>query len=145
MKPMRVIVTGSRDWADRTAVWGALDHIAEAARTIGAKLIVAHGCAEGADKLADEWCRNRRRQGWPVEAQRFPADWRKHGRARAGHIRNAAMVKPGADACLAFINPCKKRSCAESEPHGSHGTEGCVRLAEGADIPVQPIERFEVA
>lgn len=54
MKPMRVIVTGSRDWADRTAVWGALDHIAEAARTIGAKLIVAHGCAEGADQLADE-------------------------------------------------------------------------------------------
>lgn len=53
------------------------------------------------------------------------------------------MVKPGADACLAFINPCKKRNCAKAEPHGSHGTEGCVRLAEGADIPVQPIERFE--
>jgi hypothetical protein len=54
MKPYRVVVTGSRTWTDQDTIFGALDLIAEAARTAGVPLIVAHGNARGADTLAEE-------------------------------------------------------------------------------------------
>jgi hypothetical protein len=129
VKPIRVIVTGSRTWFDRSTVDASLDLIAEAAKAEGRPLLVAHGCASGADQLADEWVLARRRVGWPVEVQRFPADWKRHGK-RAGMVRNREMVKLGADACLAFILD------------GSRGATHCANLAEADDIPVQRIERY---
>lgn len=129
MKPIRIIVTGSRTWSDRDTVWQALDHIAAAARATGYPVIVAHGCAPGADQLAAEWVTARKRIGWPVLAERFPADWSRHGR-RAGRVRNAEMVKPGADVCLAFILD------------GSRGATHCADLAEANDIRTQRVERY---
>lgn len=129
MKPIRVIVTGSRSWTDHAAIWGALDLVAEAARATGAPLVLAHGCAMGADQLADEWVLARRRAGWPVEVERHPADWKKYGR-RAGMVRNSAMLRPGADAVLAFILDRSK------------GATQCADLAEAEGIPTQRVERY---
>ncbi len=114
---MRILVTGSRDWTDREAVWSALNEHATPGAT------VVHGdCPTGADHLAKQWCST---QPDIVESP-HPANWKEHGRA-AGPIRNQQMVNLGADLCLAF-------------PLGaSRGTRDCMRRAEGAGIPLRVV------
>ena len=119
-RPMRALVTGSRNWGDRVVLLDALLDLEK--RQGSHDLTIVHGaCPTGADAIADfatYW-------GWEVE--RHPADWRKHGKA-AGPIRNQEMVDAGADICLAF-------------PLGeSRGTRDCMRRAEAAGIPVVPFE-----
>jgi hypothetical protein len=115
----RILVTGSRYWADRNAIAQALIEARDSARTTGAhRLVLVHGAARGADSIAAHYARM---WGWLIEPH--PADWSLHGKA-AGHRRNAEMVRAGADICLAF-------------PLGeSRGTRGCMALAEKAGIPV---------
>jgi hypothetical protein len=112
----RVLVTGSRTWHNRVAVYKALYDIQS---EHGSGIVVVHGhCSSGADKFADEWA-----QRWGVQAERHPAMWNQHGRV-AGPIRNEHMVKLGADICLAFIMD------------GSHGATGCMAMAKKAGIPI---------
>jgi len=126
---MRILVCGGRNYNDRTALFTALDQIAE---EYGAKMepdkygnwlptfTVIHGAARGADSLAHDyavssWC--------PQE--RFPADWQKHGRA-AGPIRNQQMIDIGRpDLVVAFP--------------GGRGTADMVRRAREAGVPVREI------
>lgn len=91
----KVLITGSRSWADK-------DTIATALKEIGATEI-AQGGATGADCLA-----------WRVAAElhipcrTYQADWKKHGRG-AGLIRNTEMLnefKP--DVVLAFWDGSSK-------------------------------------
>lgn len=138
MKAMRVIVTASRTWDDWKTVHDALDEIAHAARRVGERLIVAHGCAAGGDLIADGWVRRRLNAGWPVEVQRFPPDYKRYKR-QATHIRNREMVRLGADACIAFINLCADTKCHKGMPHGSHGAVSTARLADGEGIKTQRI------
>lgn len=127
MTPMRVLVTGSRRWTDAEAVHAALDAIVTTAG--GREVVVVHGCAKGVDMIADRWVRDRQlRRGWRVHVERHPADWKLHGRS-AGFKRNVAMVRKGADICLAFILD------------GSRGATGCAHLAEDHGIRT---ERFLV-
>lgn len=60
--------------------------------------------------------------------------WRRLG-SRAGLVRNAEMVKAGADVCLAFLCPCTAAKCTRPEFHYSHGASHCAELAERAGIP----------
>lgn len=115
---MRVLVTGSRNWADWSVVERVLlDICAATAPTVRPVLVV--GDAAGADAIAREvW----RRMGWPVEVYR--AKWKQYGK-RAGFLRNQAMVDSGADVCVAFIKDA------------SRGATMTANLAEAAGIPVR--------
>jgi hypothetical protein len=130
-KPLRVLVTGSRDWGDRAKVRGILDYIGGRYGYDG--MVVVHGhCPTGADAFADEWAQDNADLGVIVE--RHPAEWNRHGK-RAGFLRNAEMVDLGADVCLAFQNPCTKHP--HQAPHASHGADHCSGLADEARIAVR--------
>jgi len=112
--PMRrVLVTGSRTWADETVIAAALRPC-----LAPGTVLVSGACPHGADAIAERlW------QSWGGKAERHPADW-DTGR-QAGFARNAAMVALGADICLAFIR--------DDSPGATHAA----RLAEQAGIPVR--------
>lgn len=90
---VRVLVTGGRDYADAGRVFFVLD---SALRAFGRQLVIVHGDARGADRLARRWCAAR---GVPDE--RHPAPWDRYGR-RAGSIRNGWMLDTGVDLVIAF-------------------------------------------
>lgn len=129
---MRVLVTGSRTWDRADVIEACLDIIAAEAAAVGeTRMVVVHGCALGADALADRWVR---KGGHPLDvtAERHPANYAKHGR-QATWIRNREMVRAGADVCLAFIRD------------GSNGASGTADWAEGAEIPTQRIDYEDIA
>jgi hypothetical protein len=118
----RILITGSRELTDAALVSEAL---AAAVADFGPGATVVHGVARGADILAD---RAARALGLKVE--RRPADWANLGR-KAGIVRNAEMVRDGADVVLAFLVadlPCT-------------GTRDAMRRAEAAGIPVRVFEQ----
>lgn len=130
-QPYRVLVTGSRAWADETAIGEALS---EAIRPVwhDRDVVIVHGaCPSGADQMAHEWAEV---FGVPVERHRAQdfGPW-----PACGPIRNQHMVSLGADICLAFIGPCTSPRCRRPGPHPSHGASGCADLAERAGIPVR--------
>ena len=127
----RILVTGSRDWADNDLVRDAL---ATAAYQNVPAVIVHGACPPGADAMASWWVRRYRHLGLTEEAH--PAEdfgpW-----PRCGPLRNRHMVRLGADICLAFIGPCTSTRCRKPGPHPSHGASGCADLAEEVGIPVR--------
>jgi hypothetical protein len=149
----RILITGSRRWTNAAAISEAIEGYL---RTIGAwdewdgvptdDVVIIHGAASGADRLAHEWAL---RHGLLTE--RYPARWEEcaptcrptHRKSRradgapycptAGHRRNQKMIDVGADVCLAF-------------PIGTawSGTRDCMRRAEAAGIPVASFEQMGV-
>ncbi len=116
---LRVIVTGSRKWTNAGAMEFALIDATAGADPKEPFTVVHGACPTGADAIADDLAT---RLGVIVE--RHPADWAAHGR-KAGPIRNAEMIKAGADLVLAFPLP------------GGRGTQHAIRLAREAGIPVK--------
>jgi len=124
----RVLVTGSRDYADRQRVRSELEKLlVYAANGLPSRITVVHGGATGADTLADE---EAKKLGYLTEPYPITKEeWRPphlHGALdrMAGPRRNAQMIATGIDLCLAF-------------PQGeSRGTRGCMKLAEAAAILV---------
>lgn len=108
----RILVTGSRTWTDDLAIGAALADLTRG----HAGVVVVHGGARGADASAARWAA---RKGHTVEEHL--ADWEGCGK-RAGMIRNAAMVKAGADLCVAFIRD------------NSRGATACAEMARAAGI-----------
>jgi hypothetical protein len=144
--PRRILVTGSRDWADYKAVARELvRYISENSvlrnDSFGYPVdwdtqgwVIVHGaCPTGADHWADEYAIS----NW-IEVERHPADWALHGPA-AGPRRNTEMVDEGADVCIAFVKECVRPFCKRPKPHWSHGTSDCIRKAEAAGIEVRRI------
>jgi hypothetical protein len=127
---MRILVTGSRDWADEQAVRNAL--LAATAGMPGESVTVVHGdCPTGADAFADKAARD-----YGMVPEPHPALWKEFGR-RAGPKRNAEMAELGADLCLAFVGNCSSETCRDPKPHGSHGTVNCTVLVKAAGIPIR--------
>jgi hypothetical protein len=124
---MRILITGSREWTDEDKISEAFDN---ALREMGFLpslhhgVIVIHGGADGADRLAGQVAA---RRGWRVEV--YPASWKTNG-PKAGVLRNQEMVDEGADMCLAFF-----KDGAENK-----GTTDCVKRAEKAGIKVRRYE-----
>lgn len=100
---MKVIVTGSRTFDNREAVFKALNHISPS--------LVIEGGAEGADKLAREWCALNK-----VPNKTYYANWNKFGSC-AGPIRNKVMLTENEDAIVCWFP-------------GGRGTENCKSLAK---------------
>jgi hypothetical protein len=89
---MRILISGSRDWSDRETIGDALMEWNRPEN-----VLVSGACPSGGDALCEEFAEG---EGWAIE--RHPADWKNLGRS-AGYIRNAEMVKLGADLALVFI------------------------------------------
>ncbi len=133
MADTRVLITGSRNWRYPATIHRVLETVAATA----SGLTVVHGGAQGADRMAGDYARDR---GWNVDPH--PADWptcapdckpghRRRGRRgeycpTAGHRRNAAMVATRPDIVLAFWRD-----------HSS-GTRNCLDLAKAAGLPIGP-------
>lgn len=140
MKPYRVLVTGSRDWADEDLI---RHQLTRTWLTVEGSFVVVHGaCPTGADWMASDWVANMlEAEMGDVREEAHPA--KDHPTEDfgpwpgAGPRRNAHMVRLGADACLAFIGPCTSPRCRRTDPHPSHGASGCADLAEAAGIPVR--------
>ena len=116
---MRILVCGSRDYADQRRVHEVLDHFLY---NITGSLVIVEGCARGADRLAEAWAATHN-----IAILHNPADWNKHGRA-AGSIRNRRMVaEHDPHMVIAFYTDRTKPS---------RGTSDMVRVAKAADIPV---------
>lgn len=97
---MKVLVCGGRDYDDEDMLYAVLDQI-NAKQTI--KCIIEGG-ARGADRLARNWA-----EGHGVCVMEFPANWEHDGKAAAGPIRNARMLKYGQpDMVVAFPTPDSK-------------------------------------
>lgn len=109
----RLLITGSRQYTDRSMVEGAIRTYSLPDATT-----IVHGAARGADTLAAEVARS---LGIPVEAH--PADWSTYGRS-AGIRRNEYMVSLGAYCVLAFPTP------------SSVGTWDCIRRAAASGLIV---------
>lgn len=86
---MRTIIAGSRDL-------NSYDLVRRAVEECGwTPTVVLSGTARGVDRMGERWARFR-----DVPVERYPADWKLHGRG-AGAIRNAEMAKH-ADALIAI-------------------------------------------
>src|SRR4051812_41240997 len=77
-----VLVSGSRDWDDTTAIEGVLD--------FAQPDVLIHGAASGADFIADRWAKWVR--GITIEPHKIPQDWWELYGKGAGPIRNEYMV-----------------------------------------------------
>lgn len=117
---MRVLVTGSRKWPYPLKVAHELNTL----YLQHGPFVLVHGaCATGADAAAHHW-HEVAGEDLGCHEVRYPADWTKYGK-RAGPIRNAEMVKAGADLVLAF------------PVSGGSGTQHTMELARGAGITVE--------
>lgn len=108
MTPRRIVVTGGRNYADRDAVFAALNRL-HAKHPI---TTLAHGGARGADALAAEWAA--RRRGDPVTRElretighactkrREMMERHRLSRAREDERRRAALDELSATRRLLF-------------------------------------------
>jgi len=120
---MRVLVTGGRDFANRSCVWSALAMLLP----VQPGRVLIHGaCPTGADAHADAWATYLNARIVNIEnvitIECFPANWGRDGKA-AGPIRNSRMLAEGKpDIVLAFP--------------GGRGTADMVRKAKAAGVMV---------
>lgn len=133
--PLRLLVTGSRNWTREHKVHLKLNEAVKRAR--GRNIILVHGgCPEGVDNFARRWYLREQvfnRQLVDMEIHR--ADWSKG--LSAGFRRNEHMVRLGAWGVLGFVAPCTKPNCPRGPaPHGSHGTMHCLKVAKAHKLNI---------
>lgn len=112
---MRLIIAGSRSIGDDT--FPVIDAIITVARLPVSEVV--SGGARGADELGERWAAEH-----GVALRRFPADWKRYGRA-AGHLRNWEMREYG-EALLALWDG------------SSAGTRGMISAMRSKVLPRRP-------
>src|SRR5262245_51169817 len=117
---MRVIVTGSTQWADTEAIRAAL-------AALPPDSVVIHGDCAGADELAG---RVARELGLAVEAFAKNAEDYRLYQAGAWKRLNERMVESGVDLVLAFHPEWREQDKA-------NGTKHMMRLAEKHGVAVR--------
>lgn len=119
---MRVLVCGSRSWANYTEIYQALKGLVVMRHLENPpdRITVVHGAARGADNLADQAA-----EALNCPREPYPAEWDKHGRA-AGPIRNEQMLDTGVDLVLAFSTAWPP----------TPGTANMIKIATEAKVPV---------
>lgn len=116
VKPRRVLVCGGRNYDDQATVNRVLDSLLPDLQ------LLIHGCATGADTCAQRWATRKLEEGADILVDRYPADWKRHGKS-AGPIRNVQMLVHGKpDLVVAF--------------RGGRGTENMVTRAIAAGVTV---------
>jgi hypothetical protein len=112
---VRVLVCGSRSWADFEAIVAAMKPLPKWDTTI------IEGCApRGADQMAE-----RAALLFGHEVEHYPALWNVYGK-RAGMVRNERMLREGRpDEVWAFWDG------------SSRGTANMIELAKAAGVPVK--------
>ena len=125
-KPMRLLVCGGRDYADRHALYKGIADVLNW-RAYGDEpndswlppkgTVIISGGASGADEMAIDWAIVH----W-VPFEEYRAEWNKYGK-KAGYLRNKRMLDEGQpDHVLAAP--------------GGKGTANMVALAKAAGVPV---------
>lgn len=118
---MKVIVCGSRDWTDESAV--ALVFL-----SLPRGSVVVHGaCPTGADAIAE-----RIAPDFGFATLRYPAEWDRYGKS-AGPRRNAAMLR----AEHTPDSPVRAVFAFTADLRHSRGTRDCVERAVRAGILVR--------
>lgn len=115
VKPMRLLIAGSRTFADYEYLAKMLDAVTS---KVKAHITVICGDAKGADQLGATWAYL---NGHDVE--HYPANWEVLGRG-AGMVRNREMVKTATHACYFWDGK-------------SAGTKGCIAEAKAKGIPIR--------
>ena len=91
----RILVCGSRTWSDARLLDATLDRVAKNL-TGKHRIVIVHGAARGADRMADTWAK---RRGWAREPH--PAQWDTYGKS-AGPRRNQEMLDSDVHLVVAF-------------------------------------------
>ena len=113
----KVIIAGTRSFADYSLLCSSCDRfLSRKGQTHD--IIIVSGTARGADRLGEQYAKER---GYQV--QPFSADWEKNGRA-AGYMRNADMANYS-DALIAFWDG------------KSRGTAHMINTAKKKRLPVR--------
>lgn len=123
---MRVLITGSRTWRNRSLVRTVLTQLRREAHEAGEEFVVIHGQSPkgGADVIADEICVLELGMTPGRDLIREPADWSRYGRA-AGPVRNARMLVEH-QPTVVYAFRCEGKS---------NGTDDMVRRARRDQIP----------
>lgn len=120
---MNIIIAGTRSFNNYPLLKRKMDKITSKLDMTPYKseVVVFSGAAQGADRLGEQWAKERR-----LSVKRFHAEWTRLG-SKAGPIRNAEMIAEGADVLVAF--------------HDGHspGTMDMIKQATKAGITVKVI------
>lgn len=123
-QPIRVVLTGDREWTDPFPVRVALEGLK--ARYGGARLHVCEGHARGLDRTVHDLC-----ETLGINRECMPAYWAQLGK-RAGPERNRRMLAwlmaPGADGRLVLA--------FHRDPGLGTGTADMCDIARRAGVPV---------
>lgn len=114
-----ILVTGSRDWADRDAVYNALLPFYEKSHT---RVVLIHGDARGLDRMA---AAEAERFGWTILP--MPAQWARYGNG-SGPERNKEMCE-----VLSSLREvgyeCHVLAFPIEVPRRPSGTRNCMKLS----------------
>lgn len=121
--PVRILVCGSRTFANFRTVYEELDAVSA---YYDGNIMVIHGGAKGADSHAGTWAGISNKK-----CEVYIADWNAFGK-RAGYLRNTRMLEEGRpDRLVAFVD----KPLEESK-----GTKMMVDIARTGGVPCRVVE-----